>query len=78
MDDNSEDTPLIRSDSDSSLSDSTDICTVEDMVIDWLYISLFSIPIVPIPTLSDIPVYWDGNGDSIFNEEFNLQTKANS
>lgn len=43
-----------------------------------IYISLFSIPIVPIPILSDIPVYWDGNGDSIFNEEFNLQTKANS
>lgn len=43
-----------------------------------IYISLFSIPIVPIPTLSDIPVYWDGNEDSIFNEEFNLQTKANS
>lgn len=43
-----------------------------------IYISLLSIPIVPIPTLSDILVYWDGNRDSIFNEEFNLQNKANS
>lgn len=78
MDDNSEDTPLIYSDSDSSLSDSTDVCTIEDMIIDDIYISLFSTPIVPIPTLSDIPVYWGGNGDSIFNEEFNLQNKENS
>lgn len=44
----------------------------------YTYISLFWTPIVPIPTLSDIPVYWDGNGDSIFDEEFNLQNKANS
>lgn len=78
MNDNSKDTPLRRSDSDSSLSDSTDVCTVEDMIIDDIYISLFSTSIVPIPTLSDIPIYWDDNGDSIFNEEFNLQNKANS